>query len=306
MVATIVLNQSNIVNDGNNNTLVYKFPNSVAFPHHEISIQNITMYYAWENINSSPLQNNTFSYTWVSGAVSTTYSITIPNGLYEVKDLNYYFQYICIQNGTYLINSAGENVYFAEFIINPNRYAVQINTFPVPTTLPTGWSVPVASPASGSAGWVGFPTTTFNPQITIPAKLNAILGFTTPVPFQTSLNSGVGTNLSYVSNTSPQVQPNSSIYFAISNIANKYAIPNSIIYSISPSVAFGEQIRETPPQFAWNKLLSGTYNELRLQILGIDFNPIKLLDPNMTIVLVIRDTKDLGLQELVSTASGGK
>jgi hypothetical protein len=306
MVATIVLNQSNIVPDGNNNTLVYKFPNSVAFPHHEIAVQNITMYYAWENINSSPLANNTFSYVWVSGTTSTTYKVVIPAGLYEVSDLNYYLQYVCIQNGTYLINSAGENVYFMEFLVNPNRYAVQINTFPVPTSLPTGWTAPVASIPARTAGWVGFPTTTFNPQLTIPANLNAILGFTAPVPFQTSLNSGVGTNLSYLSNTSPQVQPNSSVYMAISNIANKYAIPNSIIYSLSPSVAFGEQINEYPPQFAWNKLLSGTYNELRLQILGINYQPIKILDPNMTIVLVIRDTKDLGLQELVSTASGGK
>lgn len=306
MVATIVLNQSNIVPDGKNNTLVYKFPNSVSFPHHEIAVQNITMYYSWENINANPLANNVFSYTWVAGAVSTTYNIVIPNGLYEVADLNFYLQYIFIQNGTYLINTAGENVYYAEFLVNPNRYAVQINTFPVPTALPVGWSVPVADPASGTAGWVGFPLTTFNPQLTIPNNLNKILGFTTPNPFQTSLNTGVGTNLSYLSNTSPQVQPNSSVYLAISNIANKYAIPNSIIYSLSPSVAFGEQINEFPPQFAFNKLLSGTYNEIRLQILGIDFQPLTILDPNMTIVLVIRDTKDLGIQDLVSTASGGK
>ena len=46
-------------------------------------------------------------------------------------------------------------------------------------------------------------------------------------------NSGGGTNLSYISNVSPQVQPNSSAYIAISNIANEYAIPNSIIYSLS-------------------------------------------------------------------------
>jgi hypothetical protein len=306
MVATIVLNQSNVISNGQNNTLVYRFPNSVSFPHHEIAVQNISMYYAWENVNDTPLSNNTFSYVWVSGAVSTTYNITIPNGLYEVRDLNYYFQYICIQNGTYLINSAGENVYYAEFLINPNRYAVQINTFPVPIALPAGWSIPVADPASSSAGWVGFPTATFNPELTIPANLNTLLGFTTPVPFQTSLNSGVGTNLSYISNTAPQVQPNSSIYFSISNIANKYSVPSSIIYSLSPQVAFGEQINEYPPQFAWNKLLSGTYNELRLQILGINFQPITLLDPNMTIILVIRDTKDMGFQDLVSTATGGK
>jgi len=296
MVATIVLNQANIVPDGNNNSLIYKFPNSVAFPNHEIAIQNIVMYYSWENINSSPLSNNTFSYAWVSGSTTTVYNLVIPDGLYEVSDLNYYLQYSFIKNGTYLIDDAGRNVYYAEFLINPTKYAVQINTFPVPTSLTglTGWTTPVAEPASGSAGWVGFATTTFNPQLTIPNSLNKILGFTTPNPFQTAINTGVGTNLSYISNVAPQVQPNSSVYVSLSNISNKYSVPSSIIYSLSPNVAFGEQINDYPPQFVWNKLLSGTYNELRLQILGIDFQPLKIRDPNMTIILVIRDTKDMG------------
>ncbi len=326
MVATIVLNQSNIVPNGLNNTLVYRFPNSVSFPHHEIAIQNITMYYSWENINASPLGNNTFSYQWTNALGTATFNATIPAGLYEVADLNYFLQYTFIQNGHYLINSAGQNVYYAEFLINANRYAVQINTFPVPTstgwtynagtgvwtgnvgTAYAGWTTPVASIPAGTAGWGanGFAPATFNPALTIPANLNAVLGFTTPVPFTTPLNSGVGTNLSFISNTAPQVQPNSSVYLAISNIQNKYAIPNSIIYSLSPSVRFGEQINEYPPQFAWNKLLSGTYNELRLQLLGINFQPLTILDPNMTIVMVIRDTKDMGLGDLGERLTGGK
>jgi hypothetical protein len=322
MVATIVLNQSNLVSNGNNNTLVYNFPNSVQFPNHEIAVQSISLYYSWSNINASPLANNTYSYNWVSGGTTTTYTVVIPDGTYEVTDLNYNFQFNCIKNGTYLINAAGENVYFAEFILNPTLYAVQINTFPVPTssgwtldstsgvwtgnsgTPYAGWKTPSASTAAGTAAWVGFPTSTFNPQLTLPANFSTILGFT--ANFQTSLNSGTGTNLSYTSSQAPQLQPNSSIYFAISNISNKYAVPSSIIYSMSPRVAFGEQINDYPPQFAWNKLLPGTYNQIRLQILGINFQPIKILDPNMTIVLVIRDTKDLGFQELMSSATGGK
>jgi len=328
MVATIVLNQSNIVPDGNNNNLVYKFPNSVNFSHHEIAVQNVTMYYSWENINLTPLSNSQFSYAWTAGTISTpgttttTYNLTVPDGLYEVSDLNYFLQYSMIQRGTYLINDAGKNVYYAEFLINPSKYAVQINTFPVPTstgwtynagtlqwtgnsgTEYAGWTTPVADTASGSAGFVGFATATFNPQLTIPNNLNKILGFTSPNPFITSLNTGVGTNLSYISNVAPQVQPNSSVYIAISGIDNKYAVPNSIIYSLSPNVAFGAQINEYPPQFAWNKLLSGTYNEIRLSILGLNFQPIKILDPNMSIVLVIRDTKDIGgLSDIIG---GGK
>ena len=324
MPSTIILNQSNIVADGLNSSLVYRFPNSVSFPHHEVAVQSVTMYYSWENINATPLSNNSFSVQWTKLAATTTYTYTIPDGLYEVADINAFLQYSFIKDGNYLINDSGQNVYFAEFLVNPNRYAVQINTFPVPTssgwtfnagtgiwtgnsgTIYAGWTTPVASVSAGTAGWVNFPTTTFNPALSIPNNLNKIFGFSTPNPFTTPLNSGTGLNLSFISDIAPQVQPNSSAYISMSNIANKYAIPSSILYSLSPRVAFGEQINENPPQFAYNTLLSGTYNELRVQILGTNFQPLTILDPNMTIVLVIRDTHEMGVQDLINRASGGK
>jgi len=323
MPSTIILNQSNVVPDGRNSSLVYKFPNSVSFPHHEIAIQSVTMYYSWENVNASPLANNNFTVNWVIGAgPATPYTFTIPNGLYEVSDINKFLQFSFIQNGLYLISPTGQNVYFAEFIVNANRYAIQMNTFPVPlqssfavqvdgsylgTVAPwVGYKTPLASTPGATAAWPGFPSVTFNPQLVLPDNFNKLFGYTVPDPFITSLNTGVGTNLSYLSNVAPQIQPNPSAFLSISNIANKYAIPSSIIYNISPSVAFGAQIIEQPPQFSWNKLLSGTYNELRVQILGANFQPLTILDPNMTIVLVIRDVKDLGLQDLAGISGGGK
>jgi len=308
MHSTIVINQSNLVPDGKNSSFVYKFPNSVQFPNHEIAVQQINMYYSWENINAVPLGNNTFSVKWGTLADSP---YVIPDGLYEVSDINRFLQFQFIQQGKYLINSSGQNVYFAEFIVNPNLYAVQINTFPVPTaagwtlngagtqytgnvgTPYEGWTTPLADVASGTSAWVGFQGAVFNPQVTIPNNLNKIFGFTVPNPFVTALNTGVGTNLSYVSNVAPQVQPNSSAYLAISNIANPYSSPSSILYSVTPSVAFGEQISINVPEFAYNRLLNGTYNELRLEILGIDFQRLTILDPNMTIILVIRDLKEI-------------
>ena len=302
MVYTLVLNQANVVST-DNNQLVYNFPNSVSFPNHEIAVQSVAMYYSWQNINATPLTNNTFTYSWVVGAgPATTYTVTIPDGTWEIADINNFLQYTFIQNGTYLINASSQNVYYAEFIVNANRYAVQLNTFPVPIALPVGWSVPVANPATGAAGFVGFPNTVFNPSVITPANFNNIVGFA--ASFVSGLNTGVGTNLSFLSTTAPQVQPNPSIYLSISNIENGYAIPNSIIYSVTPNVAFGEQIREFPPQFAWNKLIKGTYNQLRMTFLGQNRQPIKMQDPNMTIVLVIRDTKEVS--DLITLASGGK
>lgn len=314
MVATIVLNQSNLLPNGDNNTFVYKFPNSVSFPNHEIAVQSINMYYAWSNINNTPLSNTTFTYTWVVGTTSTTYQVIMPTGQYEISSINAYLQYKMIENGTYLINSSGQNVYYAEMIVNSTLYSVQVNTFPVPTAsdfasnpIYAGWTTPTGT--SGGGAFVGFPTTTQNPVLTFPANFNQIIGF--PANYATSANVGAGTIKSYTSsqfNLAPQVQPNSSIYFSLSNIQNKYSVPSSIIHSLSPAVAFGEQITALPPQFAWNRLLSGTYNELRLSILGLDTQPLKLLDPNMTIVLMIQDLNDIGggIASLIKTTSGSK
>ncbi len=295
----LVLNQTNIVQDGQNNKLVYKFPNSVIFKDKYIAVSNVSMFYSWFNITTTN-GNNTLTYTWTAGATTTTYSIVIPDGLYEISAINNYCQFVMIQNATYWIDSNGDYVYPFEFILNVNRYAVQINTYLIPTSLPTGASVP-----SGFPGW---PTTTQNPVITIPASFNIIIGYSagfvtnanlsnayTPPTATVSSNyatkNGYGT-LSYLSNVAPQVQPNNNVLFSLSNINNPYSQPSSIIYSLNPNVAVGEQIYETPPNFMWNKLIDGTYNELRLTFLGTDLKPLTINDPNMTILLAIRDASE--------------
>ena len=290
---TIVLNRSNLVPDGQNNKMIYNFPGSVDFKDSYIALSQVSMYYSWFNI-SERYNNNIIQYTWVVGATTTTYTINIPDGLYEVSRLNEYLQFALIQNGHYLINSAGENVYYLEMIVNPSRYAVQLNTFLVPTSLPAGFTEP--------ASWVGYATQTFNPQFILPTNINTILGyvenFTTNAntnnayvppandPYVSKLANGT---LSYISTTAPDIQPNSSILVSISGIDNKYANPTSVIYSIVPSVAIGALINEKPPQYAWNKLLPGTYNQLRLTILGTNLQPIQINDPAITFLLVIKD-----------------
>jgi len=311
MPHTIVLNQSNIINtDGANNTLVYQFPNSVNFSNCEIAVQSVKLFYSWENINASPLGNNTFKYTWYGSGGATIVNVVIPNGLYEIYQINSYLQFIMIQNGHYLINSSNQNVYYAEFVLSPTKYAVQINSFPVPTstgwtlnagtgqytgnagTQYAGWTTPLANTQAGNVAWPGFYTQTFNPVIAMvsTSNFNKIIGYKNT--FTTIANLGTNTNLSYLSSTAPSVQPNSVAYIAVSNISNPYANHTSIIYSISPDVEFGQLIVSTPPQFCWTPLLKGTYNQLRVQFLGNDFTPLTILDPVMTIMLSIRNQNE--------------
>lgn len=288
---TLIVNSTNLVNDAQNNKLIYKFPNSVHFKDSFISLSQAQMYYSWFNITSE-FNNNTIQYVWIDGAgVQTTYTIKIPDGLYEVNTLNQLLQYTFIQNGHYLVNS-GQNVYYAEFILNPSRYAVQINTFLFPTSLPVGYTNPAG---------VAFPPQSFNPSIILPPKVNVILGFvpnfTTdlninnafvpPVsPYVSKLANGT---LSYISTVAPNLQPNSSVIINISNIDNQYAQPTGTCYTIIPTVAIGEVINEKPVNYIWNKLIPGTYNQLTINILGNDLSPIKIQDPSMTFVFVIKE-----------------
>tara|TARA_B110000285_G_scaffold10529_1_gene10494 strand:+ start:6099 stop:6986 length:888 start_codon:yes stop_codon:yes gene_type:complete len=290
---TIVLNRSNLVQDGDNNKMIYQFPGSVEFKDSFVALSQVSMYYSWFNI-SARYNNNIIQYNWVVGTTTTTYDVVVPDGLYEISRLNELLQFAMIQNGHYLVNSANENVYYLELIVNPSRYAVQINTFLVPTSLPAGFTEP--------ASWVGYATNTFNPQIILPAKVNEILGYV--VNFTSDANTSNGFvppandtyvsklangTISYISTSAPDIQPNSSILVSLSGIDNKYANPTSVIYSIVPSVAIGALINEKPPQYAWNRLLPGTYNQLRLTILGTNLQPIKINDPAMTFLLVIKD-----------------
>ena len=86
-------------------------------------------------------------------------------------------------------------------MINSVRNSVDVNTYAVPTELPEGNTAP--------KDHVGFPTTIYNPNLIIPAKLNQIIGYTDG--FETGFNTGVDTTLSFSSSVSPDVNPNSNL-----------------------------------------------------------------------------------------------
>ena len=293
----LVLNSNNLIPDGQNNKLVYRFPNSVKLTDKFIAVSSISMYYSWFNITLANA-NNYFTFTWTSGAVTTTYTITLPDGFYEITTINDYIQWFCIQNNLYW-TIGGVNYYPFEMLVNATRYAIQINTYLIPIALPVGATVPI--------GFPGWPAVQQNSVITIPSNFNVIIGYT--VGFQTNANlnnlytpstdpnslvakNSVGT-LSYISSTAPNVQPFNNVLFSISNINNPYSQPSSIIYSLNPNVNVGQQIFETPPNFMWNKMIDGTYNEIRLTLLSNNLQPLLIRDSNMTILLTIRD-KDEG------------
>ena len=230
--------------------------------------------------------------------MTTVYTVVIPDGLYEVDQLNALLQFNMITQGQYLIDANGDFVYYAEILVNSSRYAIQINTFLVPTALPATYTMPV--------GFAGFPTIAQNPVITLPSYINQVFGYVSG--FTTNANVGnayvppvsnyvsklSNGTLSYISTLAPNVQPNSSVLLSISNVNNPYAQPSSIIYALSPSGAPGSLITDKPPNYCWNKLVDGSYNELRMTFLGTNLQPLRLNDSQVTILLSIKDADEVG------------
>ena len=183
-----------------------------------------------------------FNTNGLVGSTTTTYDVVLPDGLYEVADINAYLQAEFIKNGHYLKNADGDNVFYAEFVVNKTNYGVTLNTYPVPTSLPSGFTQPTqdAQSTATTAAWAGYPTTTFNPNVKMVSSNNfhKLIGFSST--FESGLLSGGNQNKSFNSTTAPLISPNFNLYLALQNISNPYASPSTIIHSISPQVGFGE------------------------------------------------------------------
>ena len=278
MVNTIILKSSNITDTTKNSTFEYNFPNSMNFKDMELGLISASLYYTWFNI-SDELGNRTFSYQYVVGTNTITRNVTLDEGLYEISDINSALQFDFISAGLYLVNADGDNVYYAEFIINTVKNSVDINTFAVPTSLPSGFTQP--------SNWVGYANTTYNVNIQLASNFNNIIGYDST--FETGLNSGNNTTLSFNSTKAPNVNPNSSVLVEVNIVDNPFGNPSSIIYAIVPNVGLGSLIYVSPPEYAFIPIKNGTYQSLRLRLLNKDtLEPLTIQDGQITILLGIR------------------
>lgn len=279
MVNTIILKSDNITDTTKNSTFQYDFPNSIQFKNMELALISASLYYTWFNI-SDELNNRTFSYQYVVAGTTNTRTITLDAGLYEISDINKALQFDFIDAGLYLVNADGDNVYYAEFLVNTVLNSVDIITYAVPTSLPSGFTQP--------SNWVGYPTTTYNPNIRMASNFNEIVGYS--ATFESGLSSGVGTTLQYNSTQAPNVNPNSSVLVECNIIDNPFGNPAGIIFAIVPNVGVGSLISVTPPEYAFNKIKDGVYNNLKIRLLNKDtLQPLTIQDGEITILLGIRE-----------------
>lgn len=275
----ILLTSNNIANlNFGNNRLVYQFQQGgVQFQDNEIALATAQLYYSWYNITSA-YGNNTYSYTWVNGV---TYTVTMPDGNYSIAELNTFLQNIMVQNTHYLVNTtSGDFVYYIQWETNSTYYAVQLNEYVVPSILPAGYSLP------SGATW-SLPAVSSTPQINILQNaFRDIIGF----------NAGTypsvvpqGSTYSALSVVAPQVNPVSSLQITCSIATNPYSSQSKVIYAFGvPETLFGGQILVQTPEYAFTKLVNGNYNQFEISIVDQNGRPIALIDPQISIMLIIR------------------
>ena len=272
MGKTIILNTSNIVENSNNTKFVYNFPSGgFTFKNDMIALLSLYQYFSIFNITSD-YGNNSFSYTWFDGV---EYSITIPDGYYEISDLNSYFQSIMIANTHYMTNSAGQFIYFLEFIVNTSRYAVQINSYPLDADndyiLPSGasWSVPTTSTLSQ-----------FNINT---SGFGEVLGY--EIGSYPSNQTG-STTASFLSSVAPQITPYSSILVSCNLVNNRAVIPSNILSSYTPlGTSIGGLFKFEPNYLQFADVEDGQYTQFVLEFRDQLSRPIIIRDPNMLMTL---------------------
>ena len=288
----LILGKDNIVQGSNNTRLRYNFigggvklGQGVGTAGDQWCLVNAQLYNSWFNYDAQVYNNTIFTYTWIDGSVNT---VNIPNSNLNVDDLNAYFRSVMVANNHYLLTSSGQQVFYLELELNASRYAIQFNAFLVPTSAQAttlGYTQPVG------ATW-SFPVSSVTPQITILStnSFGSTIGFNAG----TYPTSPSGSNYSKLSDTAPQVSPVSSVIMTLNLVSNDIASPDNLLYAFTTGeTAFGQIIPIQPPEFSWIDSKEGYFTSLEVGFVDQNLNPMRIQDPQMTIILGLRRRSEI-------------
>jgi hypothetical protein len=267
----ILINTNNFIG---NSSYKYQLPQAIRFENSKLSVYSIAIYNSTYNI-SSTFNNNTFSINWLG----TTYNCTIPNGYYAVTDLNTYLQYFMYSNNLY-VNSNNNPVYFIALITNSIQYKIQLNINYIPTSSQAsvlGYSLP------SSASW-SWPSSYSTPQITLSSGLQSILGMKNYLTYPQSVQSS---NYVYLSDTYPVLSPVFSYIFTCNLVDSKSSNVPTLLFQLPLTSSFGNLITFNATTETKLDIRNGSFNEIIVQLFDQNYNLLNLIDPELTITLII-------------------
>jgi hypothetical protein len=279
MGKTIVINSSNYVQNSGNK-YVYNFPQTSYFSAGSgIGVSNISIYNSIQNITQKR-GNNVVTLNWLG----TNYTFIFPDGYYSVSDINFFLQQQCILNGLYVTaNSGADNVYFFELVVNSIRYSTSLNFYAIPTDA-QATSLGYTKPAN--ATWT-YPVSPQTPSLSFGQPFGNLIGFT----FGTYPPTVQSTNVQYLSTSTPVISPVDSLILTCNLINSKYSVPNNILFTVPITTAIGTIIQVGISSIVFNDILPQNFSTLEITIFDQLFNPVVLLDKELTLTLVIQEGK---------------
>ena len=280
MSNTLILNSSNAT--AQSNTFQYNFIGS-GFEikrGSKIAVSSITIPYSWFNVTT----NNQLIVTWTALAVTTNYTIVFPSGFYSVTDLQGFLEQEFIRLGMYLVDGQGNNVYYFKMLYNTVYYSIQVLLYPVPQSLPAGYSV-------APTAFLGYPTATRCMQFTVPAtnSIGSIIGYSEGTTYGNTLTGAQAVSQSLLSNIVPVGSQVNSIIIRTSICDNPVVNPTDILDSFPISSSFGNNINYSPNFLKFIKCKQGRYSNLIVSFFDQNLSPLAIRDPNLLITLMIKE-----------------
>lgn len=296
MSNNIIINKTHVTNSGNNR-LSYKLPRDVTFGKNSlIAITHFNLFYSFFNITAK-YQNNKFFYKWFDefGDLTVLVEVLIPDGYYTVGTLNEYLQREMVQNEHYLETVENNNyIYFIEILANSTYYAVEVRLSSISSMMDFGSGLaPITDycKAPNSAIWK-VPDTFQTPEFIIPSNNNfgKLIGHNAGTLSMNLTGVTINKQYSFLNNYAATVDPSSSFIVTCNLVNNDMSIPNNVLYSftIPNGVSFGDLI-SPQTEVIYAKIKEGTYKEINLVIYDQEFNEMAILDPNLLIVMSIKN-----------------
>ena len=219
-----------------------------------------------------------------------------------------------IKNGHYLVDNNGNFVYYLEFVYNLSYYRFQLNSYALPSSLPSGWTNPgnviqftgstnVApfptpkilrstgqSPGNGLLSYLGFSGT---PSTTLPSETAAVR----VVP---SGNNPTGsyTVQSILGENAPNQTPVSSVCLSCTYVDNPMrsnatnSVGSLVVTTQNVDASFGNNISHSNLYTIWMPLMGGqTIQSMNFNLTDQEGNALILTDCNTTIELLITDLR---------------
>jgi hypothetical protein len=289
-MSTILFNKNNHSVIGGKSVLTYQLTTDAnTKTGYEIGLSECHIYNSFFNIKNE-YNNNKITIMWLG----VQYNFTLPDGYYTIDDLNLFIEGKCFVNHLYLIDNIGKLQYFIEIKINPVRYGSEVNLYAIPNVLPTGYTKP------SGASW-NLPTSAVTPQIYFNANFGKLIGFSGNRNYPTTVSA---TSVSFDSDVVPEIHTVSSLIVCCNVVANdKFKSTNSrndILFTMPINSDFGSQLTKNNTEIVFNNVSQTQQNRIELSFYDQLFRPINILDPDLVIVLVIKEKQANITDALVS------